>query len=90
MAQHSSETTSSPAELKFLDLMQHGDDFLKIELLRPAKSWYTKALQMNIETEKVRQKIVECDRRLAYEIKVMRILAAIAIVLVAAYFLFRQ
>ena len=87
MSHHSSESTSNPAERAFMDLMQHGDDFLKIELLRPAKSWYKKALELNIETEKVKQKIAECDRLLAFEIKVIKILAAITTVLVLIFLL---
>lgn len=82
MVHHSSEATLSHAEVEFLDLMQHGDDFFRIELLRPAKSWYNKALKMNIETENVKQKIAECDRLLAIEIKVIKILVIIAAVLV--------
>lgn len=90
MAHHSSESNLSPAEIKFMDMMQHGDDFLKIELLRPAKSWYTKALQMNIETDKVKQKIAECDIMLTFEIKVIRILVVFAALLIAALFIFKQ
>ena len=87
MSHHTSEFASSPAERAFLDRMQHGDDFLKIELLRPAKKWYKKALELNIEPEKVKQKIAECDRLLAFEIKVIKILAAIAAVLILALYL---
>jgi hypothetical protein len=88
MAHHSSETTLSPAEREFADLMKHGDDFLKIQLLRPAKSWYQKALAMNIETEKVKEKLAECDKQLAFERKVIKILIAVSAVLVFFYFLF--
>lgn len=88
MAHHSSETTLSPAEREFADLVQRGDDFFKIQLLRPAKSWYQKALAMNIETEKVKQKIAECNKQLAFEIKVIRILVAVVAVLVLLYFVF--
>lgn len=89
MSHHSSEATLSRAESEFKDLMQHGDDFLKIELLRPAKSWYQKALKLNLETENVRLKIAECDKLLAFEQKVIRILVAIAVPLVLFYFIFR-
>ena len=89
MAHHATESVLSPAERAFEDLMQHGDDFLKIELLRPAKSWYKKALELNIEPEKVKEKIAECDRLLAFEIKVIKILVAIAAVVIL-FFLFRQ
>lgn len=88
MSHHTSENTLSPAEQEFMDLMQHGDDFFKIQLLRPAKSWYKKALELNLETEKVRQKIAECDRLLAFEIKVIRIVAALVVVLIILYFIF--
>ncbi|MCX6237131.1 MAG: hypothetical protein NTY07_06155 [Bacteroidia bacterium] len=89
MIPNSSTTTLSPAESEFIDLMQHGDDFFKIELLRPAKNYYKRALELNLEKEKVRQKITECDQLLAFERKVFLILAAVAAVLVLAYFVLK-
>ncbi len=86
MEHHILESTLSPAERRFLDLMRHGDNFFKIELLRPAKSYYLKALELNLETEKVKEKIAECDKLLSFEIKVIRILAAITVALVLAYY----
>lgn len=84
MGHHLSETTLSHAEILFADLMRHGDDFFKIELLRPAKAWYKKALELNIETENVKQKIAECDRLIAYEVKVIKILVVVTAILVIA------
>ena len=78
----SSVSMSTPAERKFMDLIQHGDDFCKIELWRPLKSWYTKALELNIEPDTVRQKIAECKKSIAYEVKTIRIIVTIAAVLV--------
>ena len=72
-------------ERDFVEFMQRGDDFLKIELLRPAKSWYLKALGLNNENQNVKTKIAECDRMLAFERKVTRILLAIASVLLLVY-----
>ena len=89
MAHHTGENTMSPAEREFVDLMQHGDDLLKIELLRPAKQWYQRALKLNMETRKVEQKIAECDRLLAFEIKVIKILVVVTAVLILAYYLLR-
>jgi hypothetical protein len=86
MEHHIPESKLGPDENRFLDLMRHGDDFFNIELLRPAKSYYRKALEMNIETEKVLQKIADCDRLLAFEIKVIRILVAVAALCVLSYF----
>jgi hypothetical protein len=82
MKNPSLETASIPAQREFMDLMQHGDDFFKIELWRPAKNWYKKALDLNIESERVAQKIAECDKSLIFEVKVIRILASIAAVVV--------
>jgi hypothetical protein len=80
MAHTISETPSNPVEKEFMDRMQHADDFFKIELLRQAKNWYNKALELNIETERVKLQIAECDRLLKYENKVVKILGAVATV----------
>jgi hypothetical protein len=88
MGHHSSETTLSHAEILFADLMRHGDDFFRIELLRPAKAWYKKALELNIETENVKQKIAECDRLIAYEVKVIKILVVVAALVILSILLF--
>lgn len=77
MAEPHNEFNSQLAQ--FQDFMQHGDDFYKIELWRPAKAWYKMALDLDIEAEKVRRKIAECDQSLAYERKVIWILIAIAV-----------
>ena len=82
------ESTLSHAEREYLELMRHGDNYFKIELLRPAKSYYKKALQLNIETEKVKQRIAECDRLLAFEIKVIWILALRAACFILAFIFF--
>jgi len=82
MSHETAETKLSPVEQEFNDAIQHADDFYKIELLRPAKKWYQKALELNIENEKVKQKIVECDKLLAFERKVIVILTAVALVII--------
>jgi hypothetical protein len=82
MAHNNSEEILSPVEREYKDIIQHADDFFKIELLRPAKKWYTKALELNIENEKVKQRIAECDKLLALERKVIWILTAVVVVIV--------
>lgn len=76
-----SKSSMTHAELEFMDLMRHGDDFFKIELWRPAKNWYKKALPLNIEPERVEHKIAECEKLLVKEMKIIRILVAIAAVI---------
>jgi len=39
MAHNSSNSHTSHAERDFLDIINHADDFFKIELLGQAKSW---------------------------------------------------
>ena len=82
MMQPCDETKTTQRENEFKDFMQHGDDFFKIELWRPAKAWYKRALDLNIDSEKVRNKIAECDRLMAYEVRVIWILVAIAALIV--------
>ena len=71
-----------------MDLMRQGDNFFKIELFRPAKSYYEKALKLNLDTERVKEKIAECDRLTAFEVKVIWILVAIAVIFVLAFLIF--
>lgn len=87
MANHPSESPVSPTQRDFQEFMQRGDDFLKIELLRPARSWYNKALGLNIETDMVRQRIAECDRMLSFENRVAGLLGIIAAIMVLAFIL---
>jgi hypothetical protein len=74
-----------------MDLMQHGDDFLKYELLREARDWYKKALALDVKTvkkEKVKEKIEECEKKLAFERRVVWLLVAIAALFVGAFIIF--
>lgn len=88
MAHENQHIPASTTERDFLEFMRQGDDFFKIELLRPARSCYRKALELNVDTEKVFHKIAECDRLLAYENKIVMILAAAAAMLIVAYIVF--
>lgn len=87
MEQNNSAAALDATELDFAEFTRRGDDFFKIELLRPAKIWYNKALKLNIETEKVIHKIAECDRLLAFERKVVVILGSIASVILLVYWI---
>jgi hypothetical protein len=88
MVHNISESKMSSAESKFNEFIQKGDDFYKIELLRQAKSWYNKALALNIENDRVKSRISDCERLLAFESKVVYILISIASALVLVYLFF--
>ena len=89
MAHHTSETTLTPEEQKLVELFRQADDYFKIDLLRPAKTFYEKALALDPKNAKARQRITECDQLLAYEMKVIWILLAVTAVLVGGYLLLR-
>lgn len=85
MEHANSNTESKSAESRFNDLMLHGDDFFKIELLRPAKKCYLQALGLNPGNKEASDQIAQCDRLLAFERKVVWILTAVAVVFILAY-----
>lgn len=89
MTKKTADLVTDSTVQEFRDLIDHGDDFFKIELLRPAKKSYKKALELNIDQEKVQQKIAECDRLLTFEKRVVWILSAIAAAAILLWILFK-
>lgn len=87
MTHTDSISPASITERDYQDFVQRGNDFFKIELFSPAKTWYNKALELNDDAT-LKQQVAECDRKLAYERKVRLILAAVAVGLALVYFLF--
>jgi len=82
---HTSTENLSPAERNFVELVQRGDDFFKIELLHHAKNCYKRALELNMETEKISQKLSDCNKKLAFERKVTFILIGLVIITISIY-----
>ena len=78
----------TPEERSFGEFMQRGDDFFKIELWRPAKKWYNKALELNTDSARAQNKIADCDRLMTYELRIIRIFAVIAATAVSACIIF--
>ena len=90
MNHNNSESKMSQAEKDFTEFMQRGDDFYKIELLRQAKSWYLKALNLNIDNEIAKSRISDCETLLSFENKVVYMLISVASVLVLLYIIFND
>jgi hypothetical protein len=88
MEQDNSVSATNQSKSDFMEFMQRGDDFFKIELLRQALLWYNKALSLNIEDEKANSRISECKRLIAFENKVVYSLISVASVLLMLYLLF--
>lgn len=82
MAHHEVNTSQNPEQQLFQDYMMRGDDFFKIEIFRSARNWYEKALTMKMDEEKVKQRIEECNRQLAYEKKIFTVLGIIGIAVI--------
>jgi hypothetical protein len=78
------ETTAgmSKEEIHFRRFMQMGDDFLKIQIYRNAREWYQKALELNMETEQVKQKIADCNEKIQKEKKVIIYIVIIAAIII--------
>lgn len=74
----------SPMERRFLDYMQKGDDFMKIEIYRSAKECYARAEELNLNHAVAKSKLDNCNRLLHVEKKrIIIIVSVIAIVAVA-------
>jgi hypothetical protein len=86
---HAIETIDlSPEERRFLDFMQKGDDFMKIEIYRSAKECYSKALELNHNPGLVRSKLDNCNRLLQSEKKRIIVIASVMAIIVLSLILF--
>ncbi len=83
MAHHDNNENLSPEEKKFRELMQNGDDFLKIEIYRSAIHKYREAAKMHIDDATAQKKVEECHVLLQKENKAIYIILAVAAVIVA-------
>ena len=88
MVQTTVDSNLTPVERKLVDLKDHADDFFKIELLRPARSYYERALELKPGDDWLKQRIAECDRMLKFERRVIWILVSLAAAIVLALSVF--
>jgi hypothetical protein len=87
MAHQENSQNLSRDEMVFFDLINHGDDFMKIEIYRNARECYTQAFEKNINNELAGSKLAECNKLIKSESKV--IIAIVSIMaIVAAVLLF--
>jgi hypothetical protein len=90
MTNQTSEMPLGKLERDFNEMKLRGDDFFKIELLRQARNCYKKAMDLNPKAGDVQLQIAECNRLLAFEIKVVRILLGITALAILIYLLVSQ
>ncbi|MEI6764977.1 MAG: hypothetical protein WCM76_05000 [Bacteroidota bacterium] len=84
MAHHEENLHLSPEEIKFNDFVKRGDDFYRIELYQYAVVWYKKALECNIDTENIRQKIADSESKFRRDGKKIIIAATSVAIVIAA------
>ncbi|MBI4645533.1 MAG: hypothetical protein HY738_02800 [Bacteroidia bacterium] len=72
----------SKEELLFRDYMNRGNDFMKIEIYRHAKTWFTRALELNINNELAKERLDECFKLIKKEIKIIATIAIIVVVVI--------
>ena len=89
MAQAEDHIHRSPEEELFYEYLKNGDDFSKIEIYRLAKFWYQKAIETGIQPELLANRIEELNIKIAFERKVISILATIAAAIVVVVFMTR-
>lgn len=88
MENHNADVIIDSRERDFREFIRKGDDFFKIELLRQARAWYKKALSLNVDNKKAETQIDECNRLLAYENRIVRILLVITLALITGILIF--
>lgn len=84
MAHKEDHIQLKPEEELFYEYLKNGDDFSKIEIYRLAKFWYQKALETGIQPELMKNRIDDLNKKIAFERKVVTILAVIASLIVIA------
>ena len=85
MAHHNDDLKLSKEEMEFNDMIRRGDDFMKIQIFRNAREWYTYALESNFNNEVAAPKLNECNALIKSEsrtiIKVVAVMAVVACIL---------
>ncbi len=79
----------SEEEKIFRDLIEHGDNFMKIQIYRNARECYQQALNTNINNNLASSKLAECNLLIKSEsIRIIIIVGVIIVISVILYLLF--
>jgi hypothetical protein len=90
MAHVVSKTDHSPEENLYLGYIQKADDFMKIEIYRSAKEWYTRALELKKNDDLIRAKLDKCNTLIQQEKRrILIIVSVIAIVTITLVLLWK-
>lgn len=90
MSDHHEEVSSlSPQEIKFNDLIKRGDDLFNIKIYRYARDWYQRAFEMHVNDKLAEQKINELNSIQKSSNKIISLIVAIAVVIIAAVWIYK-
>lgn len=87
MANITESTTMSREERLFKEYKQRAEDFLKIEMYRPALKWFAEARNLDIDNESIDRKIAGCEAEIRKESRTIRIIALVALVIIVVVFI---
>lgn len=83
---HNNTLNLSKEEMVFNEFINHGDDFIKIQIYRNAREYYSQALETNFNNELADKKLVECNALIKSESKaiiaIVSIMAVVEVVLI--------
>jgi hypothetical protein len=90
MANMEPTIAASREERLFQEYTKRAEDFLKIEMYRPALKWFTEARQFGFETDYINQKIAGCKADIRKESRIISIIAFVAVAIIAIAFIATQ
>lgn len=81
--EHKTHAVAATREERLLnEHLQRADDFLKIEMYRPARRWLSEANKLAGPAEEISQKIHECEAKIKQENRIIAIIASVALVVI--------
>jgi hypothetical protein len=79
--EHVSTENLSREEIAFNEMIQRGEDFMKIEIFRNARECYKQALEMNFNNTFAQEKLNNCNQNIKSESKtIIKILVVAAVI----------
>jgi len=82
--EHINTENLSKEEVAFNEMIQRGDDFMKIEIFRNARECFSLALEMNVNNTFAQEKLNVCNQNIKIESSTIIKLLVIAGFIIAA------
>lgn len=89
MSHHEENIQLSPEEIMFNDCIRRGDDLANIHQYTPAKECYNQALEVHFNDNLAQEKINSIKNLQKYEQKTILKILAVAVVIIAAVWIFK-